>query len=157
MDITGDMPDSIWIEGQSNLPGLWLSIHYPNFLYCSSCSMIGHSWEYCKKRKGVSSPKPIHEKDSDPKPKAVQKSVSQSNTANNLVVANVFQVLLSIDEEDSEDVIPDNQAIVMEIDNSKTTTQKIVNANPQAISNAIDSQKDINPPKSVEIEDNITV
>ncbi|KAF5183743.1 hypothetical protein FRX31_026670 [Thalictrum thalictroides] len=78
MDITGDMPDSIWIEGQSNLLGRWLSIHYPNFLYCSSCSMIGHSWEYCKKRKGVSSSKPIHEKDSDPKPKAVQKVSKQS-------------------------------------------------------------------------------
>ncbi|KAF5208028.1 hypothetical protein FRX31_002386 [Thalictrum thalictroides] len=44
------MPDSIWLESPS-FPGFWQSLHYPNFLYCSSCAMIGHSWEYCRKRK----------------------------------------------------------------------------------------------------------
>ncbi|KAF5194193.1 hypothetical protein FRX31_016222 [Thalictrum thalictroides] len=52
MKIQEDMPDSIWLEGP-NLPGFWQEIHYPNFLYCSSCAMIGHSWDFCRKRNKV--------------------------------------------------------------------------------------------------------
>ncbi|KAF5190061.1 hypothetical protein FRX31_020359 [Thalictrum thalictroides] len=50
MTVQEDMLDSIWLECPS-FPGFWQSLHYPNFLYCSSCAMIGHSWEYCRKRK----------------------------------------------------------------------------------------------------------
>ncbi|KAF5206264.1 hypothetical protein FRX31_004152 [Thalictrum thalictroides] len=50
MDIQNDMPDSIWIEGP-NYTGFWQKILYPNFVYCSHCSKIGHAWEQCFKRK----------------------------------------------------------------------------------------------------------
>ncbi|KAF5187317.1 hypothetical protein FRX31_023096, partial [Thalictrum thalictroides] len=50
MTVQEDMPDSIWLESPS-FPGFLQALHYPNFLYCSSCAMIGHSWEYCRKRK----------------------------------------------------------------------------------------------------------
>ncbi|KAF5193721.1 hypothetical protein FRX31_016692, partial [Thalictrum thalictroides] len=44
------MPDVIWIEGQ-NFSGFWQAFSYPNFLYCSHCSKIGHSFEFCHKRR----------------------------------------------------------------------------------------------------------
>ncbi|KAF5207311.1 zinc ion binding / nucleic acid binding protein [Thalictrum thalictroides] len=56
MNLQEDMPDSIWLEGP-NFPGFWQEIQYPNFLYCSSCAMIGHSWEFCRKRNKVIGPK----------------------------------------------------------------------------------------------------
>ncbi|KAF5176121.1 hypothetical protein FRX31_034292 [Thalictrum thalictroides] len=57
MTVQEDMPDSIWLECPS-FPGFWQSLHYPNFLYCSSCAMIGHSWEFCRKRKKNSTAAP---------------------------------------------------------------------------------------------------
>ncbi|KAF5196616.1 hypothetical protein FRX31_013797 [Thalictrum thalictroides] len=56
MDIQSDMPDSIWLEGP-NYPGFWQKIFYPNFVYCSYCSKIGHAWEQCNKRKTVAADK----------------------------------------------------------------------------------------------------
>ncbi|KAF5179139.1 hypothetical protein FRX31_031274, partial [Thalictrum thalictroides] len=50
MDIQNELPESIWIEGP-NYTGFWQKIFYPNFVYCSHCSKIGHAWEQCFKKK----------------------------------------------------------------------------------------------------------
>ncbi|KAF5207465.1 hypothetical protein FRX31_002949 [Thalictrum thalictroides] len=56
MDIQSDMLDSIWLEGPNYL-GFWQKIFYPNFVYCSYCSKIGHAWKQCNKRKAVTADK----------------------------------------------------------------------------------------------------
>ncbi|KAF5208160.1 hypothetical protein FRX31_002252 [Thalictrum thalictroides] len=50
MNVDGDLHEAVWIEGH-NYAGLWQPLFYPNFLYCSHCSKIGHSFENCRKRK----------------------------------------------------------------------------------------------------------
>ncbi|KAF5185541.1 hypothetical protein FRX31_024872, partial [Thalictrum thalictroides] len=81
--------------------------------------------------------------------------VNQPTSTNNVAIANTFQVLQSIEEEDSEGATPDSQAVVLDIDKSKTNTSKIVSADPQVISKTTDIQKDIFLPRRVEIEENI--
>ncbi|KAF5187778.1 hypothetical protein FRX31_022635 [Thalictrum thalictroides] len=50
MNVDGDMHEAVWIEGH-NYTGFWQPLFYPNFLYCSHCSKLGHSFENCRKRK----------------------------------------------------------------------------------------------------------
>ncbi|KAF5190572.1 hypothetical protein FRX31_019839 [Thalictrum thalictroides] len=70
--------------------------------------------------------------------------VNQPTSTNNVAVANTFQVLQSIDEEDSEGETPDSQAVVLDMDKSKTNPSKIASEDPQ-----------LSPPRRVESDENI--
>ncbi|KAF5186005.1 hypothetical protein FRX31_024408 [Thalictrum thalictroides] len=67
MNLQEEMPYSIWIEG-ANFSGFWQQITYPNFLYCSSCAKIGHSWENCRHRRqnGMANPNLETQKNNQP-------------------------------------------------------------------------------------------
>ncbi|KAF5202352.1 hypothetical protein FRX31_008061 [Thalictrum thalictroides] len=49
MDVQEVMQDKIWLESPI-YGGFWQPLFYPNFLYCSHCSTIGHSNEHCRKK-----------------------------------------------------------------------------------------------------------
>ncbi|KAF5179846.1 hypothetical protein FRX31_030570 [Thalictrum thalictroides] len=52
MNIDEELQEAVWIEGH-NYNGFWQPLFYPNFLYCSHCSKIGHSFKNCRKRRAM--------------------------------------------------------------------------------------------------------